>query len=115
MYSFRNTVIVAVMQIGVIVAGVLAAGLWHKAWSGMAMPFPASILYSYGIAGFSIPWFWSFLTLILFRRPEVSDETKELMFWSGVLVLLSLVVFVLYADVTPVFQGTWNLAGEDLG
>src|SRR5580698_1955552 len=101
MYSFRNTVIVAVMQIGVIVAGVLAAGLWHKTWSGanLAMPFPAAMLYSYGIAGFSIPLAWSILTLILIPRPEISDEAKDLMFWSGVLVLVSLVVFVLYADV----------------
>jgi hypothetical protein len=101
----------------VIVAGVLAAGLWHKAWLDpyLSMPFPAAMLYSYGIVGFSIPLTWSILTLVLLRRPEVLDETKDLMFWLGVLMLVVLVVFVVYADVTPLLHGTWGLAAGDGG
>lgn len=117
MYSFRNTVILAIMQIGIIVAGVLAAGLWHRAWLGtpQEMPLPAAMLYNYGIVGFSIPLVWSISTLALIRRPEVPDETKDGMFWLGVLVLMALIVFIGYADLAPVSRIIWNFAGEDAG
>jgi hypothetical protein len=55
------------MQVGVIVAGVLASGLWHKfaTNSGLVMPFPAGLLYRYGIAGFVIPFGWLAFALLL--------------------------------------------------
>ena len=54
MFTVYNATLVAVMQVGVIVAVVLASGLWHKfaTSSCMAMPTPAGLLYSYGMAGF---------------------------------------------------------------
>lgn len=104
------------MQIGVIVAGVLGAGLCHKLFTGngLAMPPPVALLYQFGIVWFLIPLGWSAFALILFCSPKVPDETKDSLFGFGVLVLIALAIFVLYADVTPWLSGTWDLGGEPL-
>lgn len=103
------------MQVGVIVAGVLAAGVCQKVWSNdnMTMPVPVTLLYSYGVIGLLIPLAWSAGALALYRRPRVSDDIKSLMFWFGVLVLIALVVFVIYADVTPWLRVMWRIGGDD--
>ena len=113
MFSIRNTVIVALMQIGVIVAGVLAAGIWHKIWlsGGIKMPAPAALLYHYGEFGFAIPVVWAAFSLILMRRPEVADQTKALAFWFGVLLLLMVAGFVWHADITPWFNLDTGFSG----
>ncbi len=117
MFDIRNATLVAIMQVGVIVAGVLASGLWHKFSidSGMPMPFPAALLFNYGLVGFAIPLTWITLALLLRNSPVVSDDIKELAFWFGVLVLIALAIFVIYADVSPCFRIMWNLGGNDDG
>jgi hypothetical protein len=107
MASIRNTVIVALMQVGVIMAGILAAGICHKIWSGnnWAMPGPAAVLYTYGLAGFFIPICWGSGAVVLQLRANVSDDIKALAFWLGVLVVILLAIFIIYADVTPWFDG----------
>jgi hypothetical protein len=115
MFTIYNTTLVAVMQIGVIVVGVLASGLWHRfsTVNNMAMPFPAGLLYSYGMIGFVIPFAWLTCALLLRRSPVISDDMKGLAFGFGIIVLVGLVVFVLYANVSPVFGIMWNLRGDD--
>jgi hypothetical protein len=115
MFSVRNAVLVAIMQVGVIVAGILASGFWYKfaTSSNMQMPFPASVLFNYGITGFTIPFAWILITLLLRGRPKLSDEIKDLAFWFGVLILIGLAVFVVYADVSPCFRIMWSLGGGD--
>ena len=115
MFTIYNATLVAVMQVGVIVAGVLASGLWHKASTsnGLIIPNPVAFLYSYGIDGFVIPLAWISFALLLRSRPEVSDEIKSLAFWLGVLVLIALVVFVIYANVSPFFRIMWHMNGGD--
>jgi len=102
------------MQVGVIVAGVLASGLWHKfsTTSNMAMPFPAGLLYSYGVIGFVIPFAWLIFALVLRRSPRISDDVKGLSFGFGIIVLIALAIFVIYADVSPVFRIMWSLSGD---
>ena len=114
MFTIYNATLVAVMQVGVIVAGVLASGLWHKfaTTSNMAMPFPAGLLYSYGMVGFLIPFAWLTFALLLRRSPVVSDDVKGLGFGLGIFVLIALAIFVLYADVSPVFRIMWSLSGD---
>ncbi len=115
MFTIRNATLVAIMQVGVIVAGVLAAGLWHKAATadGILIPFPVAFLYSYGSVGFVIPLAWIVVALLLRSRPEVSDEMKRLVFWFGVLVLIALITFVIYANVSPCFRIMWHLSGGE--
>jgi len=114
MASVKNTLIVAMMQVGVIVAGVLAAGICHKMWlsSGMAMPLPVAMLYRHGAMGLCVPLVWGAGTVMLQLRARVSDDIKALVFWLGVLVLIGLVVFCVYADVTPWLNVMWNLSGD---
>jgi len=106
MASIRNTVVLAIMQVGVIVAGVLAAGLCHKILTFNNLPVPSlvTMLCSYGVAGFFIPLAWSLGAIMLQLRADVSEDVKTLIFWMGIFVLIALVAFVLYADVPPLFR-----------
>ena len=115
MFTIRNTIILAVMQVGVLVAGALGAGLCHRLFTGMrfGMPWPAELLYRYGVVGFLIPLAWSAAALVIERSALLSDDVKDLAFVSGIIILISLIFFVLYADVTPWLQGTWSLAAGD--
>jgi hypothetical protein len=114
MFTVRNTLVVAIMQVGVIVAGTLASGLCHRLFAGtnIPMPWPAALLYSYGIVGFSIPLSWATVALLVERRTKVSDDLKMLVFLSGIAILILLVFFVIDADVGPWLHGTWSLAGD---
>jgi len=115
MFTIYNATLVAIMQVGVIVAGVLASGLWHKfaTSDGLAMPAPAGLLYSYGLLGFVIPLAWLAMAMVIRRSQMISDDLKSLTFWLGVLVLVSLAIFMIYADVSPCFQIMWNLRGDN--
>src|SRR5438045_1195670 len=111
MFSVKNAAYVAIMQVWVIVMGVLASGLWYNfsPSSNMQMPFPAALLYDYGIGGFLIPLTWIACALTIRNRSEISDDVKRLAFWFGVLVLVALAVFVVYANVSPFFHIMWRL------
>jgi hypothetical protein len=115
MFTIYNATLVAVMQVGVIVAGVLASGLWHKftTESRMDMPFPASLIYLYGTIGFAIPLVWITCALLLLSRDKTSDEIKRLGFLVGVLILVALVIFMAYANVSPCFRIMWHIGGGD--
>ena len=112
MVSIRNIVMVAIMQVAVIVAGVLAAGVCIRVFTSnsIAIPFFASLLYRYGVAILVIPLAWVTGAVVLQLRPTVSDNVKILMFWAGILLLLALVAFVVYADVPSLIRtmGTFN-------
>jgi hypothetical protein len=115
MASIRNIVVVAIMQVAVIVAGVLAAGVCHRLFASQNMPLPmgVTLLYANGVLGFLIPLAWSILTVVLQLRADVSDDLRALMFWFGVFVLLVLVVLCLFVDVPPWLQVMF--AGNHLG
>jgi hypothetical protein len=112
MGSIRNTVVVAIMQVGVIVAGVLAAGVCHRVWTSRDWPLPAlvGLLYHFGFMGLLIPLAWAAGAAVLQTRAGVSEDVRVLMFWLGVLVLVVLVVFVAYADGSP-----WLIFLRDTG
>jgi hypothetical protein len=115
MFTIYNATLVAVMQVGVIVAGVLASGLWHKfdTSCGMTMPTPAGLLYNYGMVGFVIPLAWLTIAMLIRRSHVISDDLKCLKFWFGILVLVSLTIFMIYANVSPCFRIMWGLSGGD--
>jgi hypothetical protein len=117
MFTVRNTVRVAIMQVGVLVAGILASGLCHRlaAVNGISLSWPPVLLYNYGILGLAIPLIWTALALILHRRSEISDELKALVFLSGILLLVAFAAFVLYADVSPWFHFMWRQPVGDEG
>jgi hypothetical protein len=99
--SIRNIVVLALMQAGVIVVGVLAAGLCHRVYTsnGMEVPGPVAALYNFGVIGLLIPLAWVTGAVSLQLRATVSDNAKVLVFWTGILILVVLVVFVIWTDV----------------
>ena len=117
MVTIRNTVVVAIMQVGVIVAGVLAAGICHRmsVSNNTAMPFLALALYSYGVVGLLIPLAWVTGAVVLQLRANFSDSITVLMFWLGILLLIALTVFVFYADVPPLLRGLINMHSNNGG
>jgi hypothetical protein len=115
MFSIKNAAYVAIMQLGVIVAGVLAAGLWWKVpnETTLLLPIQTAMLANHTLIFLSIPLVWIIFTMLVASRPEVSDDVKNLAFWSGVLLLIGLVIFVIYADTAPLFRGIWMMTGDD--
>lgn len=119
MSSIRNTVVVALLQVGVIVAAVLAAGICHRVWMSRGWPPPplVALLCSYGVIGLLVPLAWIAGAAVLHIRTGVSEDVRVLMFWLGVLVLIALAAFALYADVSPwlMFLKSAGDAGEGGG
>jgi hypothetical protein len=113
MFSVGNATLVAIMQVGVIVAGILASGLWHKASTscGLFLPLPAMLVYKYGFIGFAIPILWLAVVLPIQTSAKASEELKTSAFWFGVLILISLTIFMIYANVSPCFTIMWGLSG----
>jgi hypothetical protein len=115
MFSIKNAVYVAIMQVGVIVVGVLAAGLCYKAQTDMGVRFPNAfmLLLNHTVIFLAIPLVWITAVLWLRSRPEASDDAKNLAFWSGVLLIIALAIFAFYADVTPWVNIMWRMGGDD--
>lgn len=115
MASIRNIVLVTIMQVAVIVIGVLAAGICHRVFTdhNVAMPLPTAMLYWHGVIGLIFPIVWGIGTVVLHLRTNAPDGLKTLAFWLGILILIVIIAFVLYADVTPWFQAMqWNPGGD---
>ena len=115
MASIKNIVTVVILQVVVIVAGVLAAGIFHKESLifKAAMPWPTALLYTYGFAAFLFPLVWGTGAVTLQLRVNVSDDVRALVFWLGVLGLIGLAIFCVYADVTPWLHLIQNVSGND--
>ena len=114
MASVRNTVLVALMQVGVIVGGVLGAGAFYKAAAvtNLKLPWTILALVTYGGFGLCLPLIWVTAALLIRRRPDVADEVKRLVHWLGLALLIGLGAFMIYADVTPWLGIMWRMNGE---
>ena len=113
MFSIKNAVYVAITQVGVIVIGVLAAGLCHKAQADMGVQFPAAymLLLNHPVVFLMIPLVWITTVLSIRSLPEASEDVKNLAFWSGVLLLILLLIFVVRANVIPWLNLDWGFGG----
>ena len=76
------------------------------------MSTPAEFLTGHSDLFMAIPVVWITCTALVHRRPEISDDAKDLMLFLGVLVLIALGVFFVYTDVMPLFNITWTLSGD---
>jgi hypothetical protein len=101
-FTVRNTVILALTQVGVLVAGVLTAGACQK-WKA-TFHFPAhrgtELLAEYGFLALVLPLAWAAAALYLLRRSEDPGAAGVTAFSSGVLLLV-LLLGVVYAAVAP--------------
>jgi hypothetical protein len=101
-FTKRNTAILALVQGGVLVAGVLAACVDHK-WYTVANvrpPTPTALLAEYGFLALVLPLVWVTIALRVQQRNEDADS-KALVFGSGILLLLLLLLGIGYAVVLP--------------
>jgi len=103
MLTTRNAIKVALMQVGVIVAGILAAGVGYHAASGMGGFVPAStaFLVHFGFLLLALPLAWITAAVRLRNNVTVSDRKKTLTFVVGLALLVALTLFSLYAAGGP--------------
>lgn len=101
-FTTRNSVILALVQIGVIVTGVLGAGVTHQFYAQTSIRPPDSAYYMvvYGWLTLAVPIAWVTATLWI-QRSEASEPSKAAIFWSGVLFLLLLLLGVWYGAAKP--------------
>jgi hypothetical protein len=108
-FTVRNTVILALTQVGVLTAGVLAAGACHKWHTTFNLRPPASttLLADYGYLALLVPLVWVALALRALRRhadAEVEARRRTWAFLGGVALLLLLLIVVGKAAVLPLFR-----------
>ena len=112
--GIRNLVLIALMQVGVIVGGILGAGVFYKlaAVTHAQLPRPILALVTYGGFGLGLPLIWITTALLIRRRPDVAQEVKQLVHWLGLALLIGLGAFMIYADVTPWLGIMWRMDGD---
>jgi hypothetical protein len=102
-FTARNTAILALTQVGVIVAGVLGAGATQKlfaqfnARTGWWTDFVAS----WGFLALALPIVWAALALWLLLRGEDHEAARFVTFWSGVLVVALLLLVIVRSSAGP--------------
>ena len=103
-FTLRNTAILGLTQVGVVVVGVLAAGACHKWYTTVGLtPYPLTALVAeYGSLALAVPVAWAALAVhVLRREDENADEWKFYTVFAGVAVLVLFVVGTGYAAAMP--------------
>ncbi len=105
LFTIRNTVLVALTQVGIVVVGVLASAVFGKIWNSESVPLPVAtmLLLQYGSLLLFLPILWIAIVLKLRLSPLVSDDVKGLAFATGILLIAGLVIFFAYALIRPWF------------
>ena len=95
----------ALVQVGVIVAGVLAAGACHRWYTAASMNPPAAVdvLADYGFVGLVVPVAWAAIALLVQRRSE-DPFIRTFTFCSGIVVALLLALIFGQLVVRPMLR-----------
>jgi hypothetical protein len=102
-FTVRNAVVLALMQVGVIVAGVLATATTSKMMStwNIATPGGTYAFAGYGEFLFLVPLAWITIALRLRRDPNLSDGAKTTAFLLGIGLLLVLLLAIWITAIRP--------------
>jgi hypothetical protein len=102
-FTVRNTVILALAQVGVIVAGVLGGGATVKWYATMQVrpPAAAALVAEHGHFALALPLFWAGVALYFLHRERGDEDVGWLVFLSGLALLLLLVVVAGYCVAAP--------------
>jgi hypothetical protein len=94
--SIKDTVLIAFMQVGMIVAGLFWAGFIEKGFLSEGQPEPQLLLTlaHHGSLALAIPLLWT--ALVLFSRHLDSVGTKMAVFYVGLIAAAALALIVCY-------------------
>src|SRR5574339_418318 len=92
-FTRRNAAILALVQAGVVVAGVLGAGAAYKWYTqvNLAPPRLTVLATDYGFVALTLPLAWVLIALVTFHREDESGP-PALAFLFGLLLLAALLV-----------------------
>ena len=117
MFSIRNAVVLAVLQVAVIIAGIFGAGAGNKMWNTMNDPLaePASLAHvlNFGPLALVIPPVWMLLVLFMRRNAHISDKAKSRFYGAGVCILAVLILLIIDMVVGPWFGLDWRFTGAE--
>ncbi len=102
-YTARNTAILGLVQVGVIVLGVLGAGLTvmcFTEWNAQLTPW-TKLVASWGFLALVVPVIWAALALGLLVSAEDHDFARVVTFCWGVIMVALLLAGVVYSSAMP--------------
>ena len=102
-FTQSSAVLVAISQVGVVVAGCLGAATAHRLTGGFgrSMPLATILLLDYWMLFMAVPLIWIFAALRLRERAEVSNDAKVTAFWFGVFLLAAMALLGICAFLGP--------------
>ena len=114
LFTTPNAIKVALMQVGVIVGGILAAGIGYHAVNEMGGTVPVSTVFlvQFGFWLLALPLGWIALAVRLRQNEAASDRQKTVTFLAGVALLVGLTLLSLYATGGPWMGGNLWLHSE---
>ena len=92
MMTVRNVMVIAMAQVAVIVAGVLAAAVASKVMTTASIEVPGetSAFATFGIALLLLPLVWAAVLLSFVRSPNASERNAGIVFVFGIVLLAGL-------------------------
>lgn len=117
-FTLRNAAIAGLVQIGIVVAGVLAAGACLK-WSattGLPPPRRTVLVAEYGFLALALPLAWTSAAAVALRRAEHGDfEATGVVFFTGGGLVVVLLTVACHAAFGPLFRMIAGGCGMTLG
>ena len=118
-FTLRNAAIAGLVQNGIIVAGVLAAGACLK-WSattGLPPPPRTVLVAEYGFLALAVPLVWASAAAVTLRRADHGDfeTTGVVVFFTGGGLILGLLAVAWHAAFGPLFRMIAGGCGMTLG
>ncbi len=107
-FTARNLVILALVQMGVVTAGILAAGAYVKWMTEFHLCGPLrelELICDFGWIALALPILWSSVALWEFRRETDDDSRKMAVVLAGWLLLGLLLFASWYYSVGPWLRG----------
>lgn len=113
-FTTRNAVIVALVQTGVIVAGVLGAGAvckWYASTGSLGPPAMTAFASEYGYRALVIPPAWAAAALWALRHEDDEGGPRVLTFLTGLFIILVLLVLAFQVAALPLLRllSPWTL------
>jgi hypothetical protein len=115
-FSSRNAVVLALLQVGVLVLGILGAGASARilqAGNHGPTPWLTRVVINYGVASLALPVIWIGAYVRFARRPEASESAKALAFATGLVLLAILSGIVVCGIAQPWMRLDWGLRRPD--